>query len=172
MDTMNRIVSFILTIHGFFVFLIERINRVSLGKYKTHLIKKKNPGINHVGGSTYWNNINNLVIGKGTYINGASLITSGNSKICIGEDCLISYEVVIRTDMHVFKDDKTPINKQGISSKDVVIGNNVWIGHGVYIMPGITIGDNSIIGAKAVVTKSIPANSIAVGVPARVVKDR
>lgn len=57
-------------------------------------------------------------------------------------------------------------------AKDIVIGDNVWIGHGVYIMPGVTIGNNSIIGAKAVVTKSIPADSIAVGIPAKVVKSR
>lgn len=55
-------------------------------------------------------------------------------------------------------------------SKAIVIGQNVWIGSGVRIQKGVTIGDNSIIGANSVVTKDIPANCIAVGVPAKVVK--
>jgi len=55
-------------------------------------------------------------------------------------------------------------------SKAIVIGQNVWIGSGVRIQKGVTIGDNSVIGANSVVTKDIPANCIAVGMPARVVK--
>lgn len=52
----------------------------------------------------------------------------------------------------------------------IAIGNNVHIGFNVIIMPGVTIGDNCIIGCGAVVTKNIPSNSVAVGVPARVIK--
>lgn len=52
----------------------------------------------------------------------------------------------------------------------VVIGNNVWLGENVCVLKGVHIGENSIIGASSVVTKSIPANSIAVGAPAKVVK--
>lgn len=52
----------------------------------------------------------------------------------------------------------------------VHIGNNVWLGENVCVLKGVHIGDNSIIGASSVVTKSIPANSIAIGTPARVVK--
>jgi len=74
--------------------------------------------------------------------------------------------------MHVFDNIEKPIIEQGVKSSDIIIGNNVWIGHGAYIMPGVKIGDNSIVGAKAVVTKDIPAGSIAVGVPARVIKTR
>jgi acetyltransferase-like isoleucine patch superfamily enzyme len=51
-----------------------------------------------------------------------------------------------------------------------VIEDNVWIGESVVILPGVTIGKNSIIGANAVVTKSIPENSIAGGNPARIIK--
>lgn len=53
----------------------------------------------------------------------------------------------------------------------VVIGDRVWIGGGAIIMPGVTIGDNVVIGAGSVVTKDIPSNSIAYGIPCRVVRE-
>ena len=52
----------------------------------------------------------------------------------------------------------------------VRIGKNVWVGRNVCIMPGVSIGDGAVIGANAVVTKDIPASSVAVGIPARIVK--
>ena len=55
-------------------------------------------------------------------------------------------------------------------TKPITIGDNVYIGNNVIILPGVSIGDNVIIGAGAIVTKSIPSNSVAVGVPARVIK--
>lgn len=55
-------------------------------------------------------------------------------------------------------------------TKPIVIGDNVYIGNNVLLLPGVTVGDNVIIGAGAVVTKNIPSNSVAVGVPARVIK--
>jgi acetyltransferase-like isoleucine patch superfamily enzyme len=54
--------------------------------------------------------------------------------------------------------------------KPITIGNNVYLGFGVIVLPGVTIGDNVIVGAKSVVTKDIPSNSVAVGIPARVIK--
>ena len=59
-----------------------------------------------------------------------------------------------------------------IKSRPIAIGSNVWIGANAVILPGITIGDNVIIGAGSIVTKSIPANSIAVGNPCRVIKSK
>ena len=54
--------------------------------------------------------------------------------------------------------------------KPIKIGNNVFIGYGAIIMPGVVIGDNVVIGAKSLVSRDIPSNSIAVGIPARVIK--
>ncbi len=58
----------------------------------------------------------------------------------------------------------------GYTSKPVKIGKYVWIGANVVILPGVEIGDNAVIGAGAIITKNIPANSVAVGNPAKVIK--
>ena len=55
-------------------------------------------------------------------------------------------------------------------TKPIVLGNNVYVGNNVIFLPGVTVGDNVIIGAGAVVSRDIPSNSVAVGVPARVIK--
>lgn len=55
--------------------------------------------------------------------------------------------------------------------KKIVIENNVWLGSNVVVLPGVTIGENPVIGAGAVVTKNIPANSLAMGIPCRVVRE-
>ena len=96
------------------------------------------------------------------------------NSILIGDNCLFASRIYI-TDHH--HGDTTaemsiisPNNRPLISKGPVVIENNVWVGEGVVIMPNVTIGANSIIGANAVVTKSIPANSVAVGIPAKVIK--
>jgi maltose O-acetyltransferase len=56
------------------------------------------------------------------------------------------------------------------AARPITIGNNVWIGGGAIILPGVTVGENSVIGAGAVVTKDVPANVVAVGNPARVIR--
>lgn len=64
-----------------------------------------------------------------------------------------------------------PSKRKLYSKGPVFIGRNVWLGRNVCIMPNVTIGENSIIGANSVVTKNIPPNSIAVGSPARIIRD-
>ncbi len=88
--------------------------------------------------------------------------------VVIGDDCFIGPNVSIYTACH----STNPIerNTRQEWAKPVTIGNNVWIGGSVTILAGVTIGDNCTIGAGAVVTHNIPANSIAVGNPARVIK--
>ncbi len=95
----------------------------------------------------------------------------------IGNNVLIASKVFITDLEHgSYKGDEndslpeTIVIKRPLSSKPVVIGNNVWIGELCSILPGVTIGDNSIIGANSVVTKSIPQNCIAAGNPARIIK--
>jgi acetyltransferase-like isoleucine patch superfamily enzyme len=90
----------------------------------------------------------------------------------IGEDCLIAEMVSIRDHNHRFDRLDVPVRLQGMTSAPVHIGRNVWIGGKSTITKGVRIGDNAVIGANAVVTHDVPANAIAVGVPARVIKFR
>lgn len=88
--------------------------------------------------------------------------------VTIGDDCFIGPNVGIYTACH----STNPVerNSRREWARPVTIGNNCWIGGGVVILPGVSIGDNCTIGAGSVVVRDIPAGSIAVGNPARVVK--
>lgn len=88
--------------------------------------------------------------------------------VTFGDDCFVGPNVSIYTACH----STNPVERNTSQewAKPVTIGNNVWIGGSVTILAGVTIGDNCTIGAGSVVTRDIPANSVAVGNPARVVK--
>lgn len=95
----------------------------------------------------------------------------------IGDNVLIASKVFITDLEHgSYKGDEydsvpdSIVKDRDLSSHDVIIEDNVWIGEMVSILPGVTIGKNSIIGSNSVVTKSIPENCIAVGNPAKVIK--
>ncbi len=92
-----------------------------------------------------------------------------NEKIVIGNDCLIGDRVsIFDSDFHEID---PALRRSGSGpSKPVSIGNNVWIGSGVVILKGVTVGDNSVIGVMSVVNRSVPANCVAVGNPARNVR--
>ena len=112
-----------------------------------------------------------LTVGAGT-IFGHHCTIVAMQEVEIGPDCLIANLVDIRDNDHCFDRLDTPTRAQGANVAPVKIGRNVWIATKVTIVKGVAIGDNAIIGANAVVTKDIPANAIAVGVPARVVRYR
>ncbi len=93
--------------------------------------------------------------------------------LTIGADCLIAEMVAIRDHDHRFDGPlSVPVREQGAVSAPVTIGNNVWLAGKVTVLKGVTIGDNAVVGANAVVTKDIPANAVAVGIPARVLRYR
>jgi len=113
-----------------------------------------------------------LLIFKNRILIGQRTIIGVNEYIEIGNDVMISANVSIRDTDHNFEDTNIPINKQGIKTKRIVIGNDVWIGYGAVLTKGITINDGAVIGANSVVTKDIPPYAVAVGAPAQVIKYR
>lgn len=117
-----------------------------------------------------------LVFGNNIQINDFVHIAALN-EVRIGDNVLIASKVFITDLEHGSyagnENDSSPdsiVKERPLCSKSVIIKDNVWIGEHVSILPGVTVGENSIIGANSVVTKSIPANSIAVGIPAKVIK--
>lgn len=114
----------------------------------------------------------NIEIGENSSINEAFLVAGNNSKIIIGDNCLISYTVHIRTRTHNYENKEVLILKQGEKESDIVIENDVWIGYGAQIMPGVHIGDGAVVGAGAVVTRNVEPYTVVVGVPARPIKER
>ena len=112
-----------------------------------------------------------LRVGEGT-IFGHHCTLAARDSVTIGADCLIAELVSIRDHDHCFDRLDVPTRDQGFTVAPVRIGRNVWLASKVSVLKGVTIGDNAIVGANAVVTHDIPANAIAVGVPARVVRMR
>lgn len=107
----------------------------------------------------------NIHIGKNVFINSCCHFQDQGG-IYIGDGCLIGHCVVLATLNH----DHEPSKRQNLHHAPIRIGNGVWIGANVTITAGVTIGDNAIIAAGAVVTKDVPADMIAGGVPARIIK--
>ena len=109
----------------------------------------------------------NIEIGENFYSNHNLVILDG-AKVEIGDNVFIAPNCCITTAGHPINIDE---RNRGLEyAYPIKIGNNVWIGAGANILPGVTIGDNVTIGAGSVVNKSIPANSIAVGNPCKVIK--
>ncbi len=94
-----------------------------------------------------------------------------SAHITIGNDCMLAPFVYLVDSNHGIKKGVL-MRKQQMAAKPIVIGNDVWVGAGAKILAGVRVGDGAVIGAGAVVTKDVPANSIAVGIPAKVIKER
>ncbi|MBD2774375.1 acyltransferase [Iningainema tapete] len=112
-----------------------------------------------------------IEIGEETFI-GPDVCIAGPGDIKIGKRCLIAAHTGIFANNHNFSDPREPIKYQGISRQGIVIEDDCWLGHKVTVLDGVTIGEGSVIGAGAVVTKDVPPYSVAMGIPARVVKSR
>lgn len=125
---------------------------------------------------TAWENKDytpNITIGNHCTLRENSHITAINS-ITIGDNLLTGTNVLITDNSHgqsTREQMSLPFYERPLYSKGpVVIGNNVWLGNNVCVMPGVTIGDGVIVGANSVVTHDLPAYSVAVGIPAKVIK--
>lgn len=128
-------------------------------------------------------------IGEGCYIEPPFHANWGGRHVHFGKSVYANFNLTLVDDTHIYVGDYTmfgpnvtvataghPIlpslrEKAFQYNMPVRIGRNCWIGAGVVIVPGVTVGDNTVIGAGSVVTRDIPANSVAMGVPCRVVRE-
>ena len=117
---------------------------------------------------TFWCDYGyNIEIGENFYANHNLVILDG-AKVTFGDNVFIGPNCGFYTPNHPIEPEK---RNEGIEyAKPIKIGNNVWIGGNVTVLPGVTIGDNVTIGAGSVVTKDIPSNVIAHGVPCKIMQ--
>lgn len=110
----------------------------------------------------------NITVGDWFYANHNLVITDG-ARVTFGDHVFIAPNCCFTTAEHP----TDPAQRMaGLEiAKPITVGNNVWIGAGSTVLAGVTIGDNAVIGAGSVVTRDIPANVVAVGVPCRVVRE-
>lgn len=114
-----------------------------------------------------------IELGNNSYVGSFSTfqLTTG-TKIKIGVNCHISHNVRMYTASNIADQDFNIDISKKMKMGNIIIEDGVWIGANVFINPGITIGKNSVIGANSVVTIDIPSNSIAAGLPTRVLKTK
>jgi acetyltransferase-like isoleucine patch superfamily enzyme len=110
-------------------------------------------------------------IGAKTVI-GQDCTISAYQHVSIGRECIIADRVMLIDFDHGVTEVERPIRAQGIYKRDVRVGHNVWLGYGACILRGATVGENSVVGTSAVVTKTVPANAVVAGAPARVIRMR
>lgn len=110
----------------------------------------------------------NIFLGEDCFINFNCTILD-EAKVTIGNNAFLGPNVSIFTACHPLDPEKR--NKFIEWAEPVTIGHNVWIGGNVTILPGVTIGDNVVIGAGAVVTRSIPSDVVVGGNPAKIFKN-
>lgn len=108
-------------------------------------------------------------VGSDSSLN-VGVVTIG--KVTIGDGVRIAPYVVLVGESHVFADPDVPIHKQGLTSTGVIVEDDVWVGANATVVDGVTIGAHSVVGAGAVVTRSVPPHSVVGGVPARVLRSR
>jgi acetyltransferase-like isoleucine patch superfamily enzyme len=114
-----------------------------------------------------------IEIGDSCHIGDHCYIWAGDTcgKITLGNLVSLAPGVFITASDYRFSPE-IPIREQSRRERNVIIGNDVWLGARVIVTAGVSIGNGCVVGAGAVVTKNLPAGSIAVGVPARVIKSR
>jgi maltose O-acetyltransferase len=106
-------------------------------------------------------------VGARTFIN-FGVVLLDVATITIGDDVQVGPNVQFLTPTHPVEAE--PRRAKWEAARPIVVGDNVWLGGGVIVCPGVGIGENTVVGAGAVVTRDLPANVVAVGNPARVVR--
>jgi acetyltransferase-like isoleucine patch superfamily enzyme len=111
-----------------------------------------------------------IQIGRRTFL-GEETLMRGQGGISVGESVLFGPRVQVLAVNHVMTDPHRPIMDQGITAVGIRIEDGCWIGAGAIILDGVTIGRHACIGAGAVVTSDVPPHALAVGSPARVIRN-
>lgn len=110
----------------------------------------------------------NTHVGENFYSN-FNLTLVDDTDIFIGDSCMFAPNVILATGTHpVLPELREQVYQFNLP---IHIGNCVWLGAGAIVLPGVTIGDNTVVGAGSVVTKDLPANVVAVGNPARILRE-
>ncbi len=118
-------------------------------------------------GATLNNGMGNISIGDYSRI---GLNNTVIGPVSVGSDVHLAQNVVVSALNHNFADPSRKISEQGVTAKEIIIEDDVWVGANVVITAGVRIGSHSVIGAGSVVTRDIPAGSLAFGVPATIRK--
>ncbi len=114
-----------------------------------------------------------VTVGDRVSLNRNVLLDAANGgAIEIGSDVMIGPNVVVRASNHEHADAARPIREQGHRPGTIVVEDGVWIAANAVVLPDVRIGAHSIVAAGAVVSKDLPAYSIAAGVPAKVIRER
>ena len=113
------------------------------------------------------NGVGSVIIGERTKIGLSNTIIG---PVTIGNDIRLAQNITLSGLNHNYEDINIPIHKQGVSTAPIHIDDNTWIGANVVVLAGVTVGKHSIVAAGSVVTKNIPPYSVAVGNPARIIK--
>jgi acetyltransferase-like isoleucine patch superfamily enzyme len=113
-----------------------------------------------------------IIIGENCTISSFCFIDADKGGVEIGDNVLLGPHVGIHGSNYNYESKEHLIINQGISSKGIKIEDDVWIGSHTTILDGVTLGKGAVIGAGAVVNRDIPPYSVAVGVPAKVKKER
>ncbi len=112
-----------------------------------------------------------IALGNGTSIAGGCVV-SAVSSVRLGEKVLVARNVYIADHSHAYRDPTTAVLDQGLERVAAVeICDGAWLGENVVVCPGVRIGCGAVIGANAVVTSNVPDHAVAVGAPARVVRE-
>ena len=109
-----------------------------------------------------------ITIGAGTFVN-YDCVMLDVAPIAIGAACQIATRVQLLTATHPI--DPEPRRLGWESGAPIALGDNVWLGGGVIVCPGVTIGSDTVVGAGAIVTRDLPAGVVALGAPARAVRE-
>jgi acetyltransferase-like isoleucine patch superfamily enzyme len=113
------------------------------------------------------NGVGDVIIGNETRIGMGNVVIG---PVTIGNFVILAQNIVMSGLNHSYEDVNLPIDKQKVTTSPITVEDECWIGANVVLTAGVTVGKHSVIAAGAVVTKNIPPYSVAVGNPARVIK--